>query len=158
MLQDLPVHTRQSLYRCLDVTTENWIENEPEITWAKYTSFEVDVAEGWTDVFVNDRLHGLFGIPATVFDDGSATWYRNSNITQAIHHLETNNRIRITAHDRVPMELFFEGHMIRVFSGMLCVACQMKSELFGGRTEGMMQSFGPHVCDWVRRIIDINRL
>ena len=73
MLKDLPLHTRQSLYRCLDVTSEHWIESEPEITWAKYTCLEIAEGPPMT-CSVNGWSHSLFDIPCVVWDDGSILW------------------------------------------------------------------------------------
>ena len=74
MLKDLPLHTRQSLYRCLDVTSEHWIESEPEITWAKYTCLNIDTSSNPMMCTVNGVAHSLFDLPDTVYDDGSVIW------------------------------------------------------------------------------------
>ena len=75
MLASLPVHTRQSLYRCLDVTSEQWIENEPELAWAKYTDFVIYLCDGKVVVRVNGHRCSLFGVPCVSWEDGSARWF-----------------------------------------------------------------------------------
>ena len=79
MLKGLPVHVRQSLYRCLDVTSEPWIESEPELTWAKYTPFLIEIIEIGREtlvrIFVSGERHSLFDIPADTWTDESAVWY-----------------------------------------------------------------------------------
>ena len=75
MLRDLPVHTRQSLYRCLDVTSEVWIESEPEITWAKYTSVRIVVDDYDVGTSVNNRRHGLFDLPSIIPHVRSSYYY-----------------------------------------------------------------------------------
>ena len=74
MLKDLPIHTRQSLYRCLNVATERWIESEPEITWAKYTSVAIYVTEELVTTGVNGGYGCLFDLPSYTLTDGSLCW------------------------------------------------------------------------------------
>ena len=73
MLKDLPLHTRQSLYRCLNITSEQWIEDEPEQTWAKYTAFAVTIEyiDSWAttevlSILINSMKHSLFDIPCQI--------------------------------------------------------------------------------------------
>ena len=79
MLKDLPVHTRQSLYRCLNVVREPWIEQEPELTWAKYTCLDIRVNEQSLMCYVNGYEHSLFDMPCAVWNDGSIVWRRHGN-------------------------------------------------------------------------------
>ena len=78
MLKDLPVHTRQSLYRCLDITSESWIENEPELTWAKYTGLHVSIVSAGVGITINGFDHSLFDVPQFTWWDQSCQWRRRN--------------------------------------------------------------------------------
>ena len=80
MLRDLPVHTRQSLFRCLDVTTEPWLESEPEVTWAKYTFMSIEIRDVSAQVFVNGQKHSLFGVPSFTSESEFCTERRGRTV------------------------------------------------------------------------------
>ena len=103
MLKDLPVHTRQSLYRCLDVTSEPWIEGESEITWAKYTGISIELMSYGVRIEVNNRNCSIYDQPCLITDT-AFEWFRYDRRLNRVRHREKGPAVVLE-----PAELWTES-------------------------------------------------
>ena len=88
MLVDLPVHTRQSLYRCLDIISEPWLESEPEITWAKYTGISIELLSDGIRTCVNGHVHSIYDLPCIVTGRESSWFQYRHRLRSHFRHRE----------------------------------------------------------------------
>ena len=157
MLKDLPVHTRQSLYRCLDVTSECWIELEPELTWAKYTSFSIETSDTASDSVVNGFSHGLFGCPAWSDYDGSVYWRnRDGSMTKYVELKDSKIILRLDRKMKFCIEI---GPLLAHIESTDNTDPWNCRTVPRAKWRSALESMGGgRACAWVSNIIDINHI